>query len=448
MGAPARRRRALLARPLRSLAGIRHRRQVLPKTQNRGVVGVRPVASPPDRGRTSHLPGPRAGDRRRADHRGRRAADHAHLGGGRGRGAARDHRLRRRAQRRRRGALAGAAGRACWAPGSRPRSAATSPPAPPVASAADPGTSGAQAPAGVTAIVVARRRGGRRAQPRRSARLPGRHCWPSPGSGSPAAAARSASTRACGCSVSGQRMAKKLVLVVVDAMHPAMFRRAIEEDRAPTFAALAGAGPAGRGLRLQLPLGDPGRLLGDDDRARARRPLGDGDELVPPGRAPLHRVRLLLRGDPDLRPVPGDVRPRLQHEPRPPELGGADRVRAPRRRRGPHRHHPVPDLPRPAPAQAQPRGAGPQGRRRRQLPARRLGSRRVLLRRSLRQPLDRLWAQPSPGPEPATSTRPASPRSWSTRAPTTSSSSAFPTTTSTRTATGPTPRSTRSPRRI
>ncbi len=33
-------------------------------------------------------------------------------------------------------------------------------------------------------------------------------------------------------------MAKKLVLVVVDAMHPAMLLRAIDEDRAPTFAAL------------------------------------------------------------------------------------------------------------------------------------------------------------------------------------------------------------------
>ncbi len=33
-------------------------------------------------------------------------------------------------------------------------------------------------------------------------------------------------------------MAKKLVLVVVDAMHPAMFLRAVAEDRAPTFAAL------------------------------------------------------------------------------------------------------------------------------------------------------------------------------------------------------------------
>jgi hypothetical protein len=34
-------------------------------------------------------------------------------------------------------------------------------------------------------------------------------------------------------------MAKKLVLVVVDAMHPAMLRRAIESGQAPTFAALA-----------------------------------------------------------------------------------------------------------------------------------------------------------------------------------------------------------------
>jgi Type I phosphodiesterase / nucleotide pyrophosphatase len=37
-------------------------------------------------------------------------------------------------------------------------------------------------------------------------------------------------------------MAEKLVLVVVDAMHPAMLRRAIDEERAPTFAALLDRG--------------------------------------------------------------------------------------------------------------------------------------------------------------------------------------------------------------
>ena len=171
--------------------------------------------------------------------------------------------------------------------------------------------------------------------------------------------------------------------------------------------------------------------------ARPGRPLGDGDELVPPPRAPLHRVRLLLRGDPDLRAVPGDVRPRLQHEPRPPELGGADGLRAPRGRRDPHRRHPVPDLPRAPAPRARPRGAGAARRRGGQLPPRGLGAGRVLLRRPLRQPPDRLRPELHPARAPATSTRPASPRAWSRRAPTTSSSSAFPTTTSTRTGTAP-----------
>ena len=87
------------------------------------------------------------------------------------------------------------------------------------------------------------------------------------------------------------------------------------------------------------------------------------------------------------------------------------------------------------------------GRRGRQLPPRRLGPRRVLLRRPLRQPPDRLRTVASPGPGPATSTRPASPSRWSRRAPTTSCSSACPTTTSTPTGTAPRPPSTRSPRR-
>ena len=36
-------------------------------------------------------------------------------------------------------------------------------------------------------------------------------------------------------------MAEKLVLIVVDAMHPGMLRQAMEAGEAPTFAALAAA---------------------------------------------------------------------------------------------------------------------------------------------------------------------------------------------------------------
>ena len=137
-----------------------------------------------------------------------------------------------------------------------------------------------------------------------------------------------------------------------------MLVRAIDEDVAPDLRRAARARGDGHRLRLELSLGDPGGQLGDDDRDGSRRPLGDGDELVPPGRAPLHRVRLLLRGDPDLRALPGDVRPRLQHEPRPPELGGADGLRAARGRRDPHRRDPLPDLPRAPSPRARPRGPG------------------------------------------------------------------------------------------
>ena len=52
-------------------------------------VGHSPVASPPDRGRTRHLPGPRAGARRRADHRGGRCRRSCPPGGWWRRGAAR-----------------------------------------------------------------------------------------------------------------------------------------------------------------------------------------------------------------------------------------------------------------------------------------------------------------------------------------------------------------------
>src|SRR5439155_22529366 len=110
-------------------------------------------------------------------------------------------------------------------------------------------------------------------------------------------------------------------------------RYAAAGDRRGPRADLRGtarARQAGERLRLELSLGHPRGELGHDDREGAGRALGDGDELVPPGRAPLYRVRLLLRGDPDLRALPGDVRPRLQHEPRPFELGGRDGLRAAR----------------------------------------------------------------------------------------------------------------------
>ena len=232
---------------------------------------------------------------------------------------------------------------------------------------------------------------GRRAQPRA--------CHPfslvalrrSPGSRCRVAAGRSASTRACGCSASTAGMAKKLVLVVVDAMHPAdaargRSRRAGHRPSPPSLERGKLVDDCVSSFPSVTPVASSEMMTG----ARARRPLGDGDELVPPGRAPLHRVRLLLRGDPDLRPVPGDVRPRLQHEPRPPQLGGADGVRAPRRRRDADRHHPVPDLPWPPPPRAQPRGPRAERRPRANFRHAVWAPGRVLLRRPLRQPPDRV----------------------------------------------------------
>ena len=69
-------------------------------------------------------------------------------------------------------------------------------------------------------------------------------------------------------------MPRKLVLVVVDAMHPEMLLRAIDEDQAPTFGALVERGQIVTDVRLQLPLGHPGGQLGDDDRRSARPATG------------------------------------------------------------------------------------------------------------------------------------------------------------------------------
>ena len=108
--------------------------------------------------------------------------------------------------------------------------------------------------------------------------------------------------------------------------------------------------------------------------------------------------------------------------------------------------HPVPDLPGPPPPRARPRGAGAAGRGGRQLPPCGLGARRVLLRRPLRQPPDRLRPHLHPPGNPRRVLGLRRRGAGHARAPTTSSSSAFPTTTSTRTGTGRRRRSTRSPR--
>ncbi len=167
-------------------------------------------------------------------------------------------------------------------------------------------------------------------------------------------------------------------------------------------------------LRLQLPLGDPGRLLGDGHRGRRRPPLDQRHELVPPARAALRRVRLLARGDPRLRRLPRPLRPRLQHEPGPPQPGDRDALREPRRRRRPHRLHAVPDLPRPPPPRGLARRAAAARRRRDQaeVPATTPGG-RPTSSTATSTPAARSPASRPRSPATATLTPPAARPSWS-----------------------------------
>ena len=267
-----RRRRGASVRlsPARSSArGLGHAGQCCRKRTGR--LGVRPVASRPAMDLPRHLPRARTGHRRRAHPRSRLAADHAHLG----------RRRRRRAARgARRGAALNGADEALW-------------PALPVG-VLGAGLAGGRAPRrrrrgrppGAGRCRRTERAGperghrdrgrsrprGRRAQPGPASRSRWWPWSPSPGSRSPAAAGTSASTRACGSCASG----------VAAETGPRRGRRHASRDaaagdrggRAPTFAALLERGELIERLRLELPLGDAGRVLGDDDRGRARRATG------------------------------------------------------------------------------------------------------------------------------------------------------------------------------
>ena len=90
----------------------------------------------------------------------------------------------------------------------------------------------------------------------------------------------------------------------------------------------------------------------DRHRARARRAPHPVDELVPPRRGALRRVRLLVPGHARVRGRPLALRHGLQHEHGAPHACAQDGLRAPRRRRPAHRLHHLPDLPRPHPPRA------------------------------------------------------------------------------------------------
>ena len=238
---------------------------------------------------------------------------------------------------------------------------------------------------------------------------------------------------------------RKLVLVVVDSLRADMLLRTVEAGDAPTFkrAARARASWSPTASR-RFPSVTPVCTSEITHRGAARRALHPGDELVPPGRGPLRRVRVVVRGDPRVRPLPLALRHGLQPQHGPPQPRGADRLRAARRRRPAHRRHAVSDLPRPDPPRGRPRGAAQGVRLGGEVPPRGLGPRRALLRRALLEPAGGLHADARPPGDPRRLLGLRRAATWSSTTSTTSCSSRCPTTTTTPTATGPRSRARRS----
>ena len=144
---------------------------------------------------------------------------------------------------------------------------------------------------------------------------------------SAAGGARARSTRACGSSARVELVAepKKLVLAVIDSLKPDMLDLAIEEGRAPALGRAPRARDLRARLRVDLPVGDAGGLGRDRHRRRPGRAPHPLDELVPPRRGALRRVRLVVPGHARVRGRPLALRHGLQHEHGPPEPGAARR---------------------------------------------------------------------------------------------------------------------------
>ena len=192
--------------------------------------------------------------------------DHARLGRDRRCSAARRARLPRGPEQRGRGRSGPRSRSGSWRRGWRRSSAAMSPPA---RRGAKPGTDVAEGLLrGVVALVVLAAvllAGLSLLVPPVAlvAAIALAWLWFNPG------ARPSASTRACGSSAR-RRPVAKLVLAVVDAMHP---RHAAEDDRFRRGAHVRG--PGGRGKMVDDCVSSflgRGRLLGDADRSRPRRP--------------------------------------------------------------------------------------------------------------------------------------------------------------------------------
>ena len=183
---------------------------------------------------------------------------------------------------------------------------------------------------------------------------------------------------------------KKLVLAVIDSLKPEMLDRAIEEGQAPALANARRAGHLRARLRVDVPVGDARGERGDRHRPRPGRAPHPRDELVPPRRGALRRVRLLVAGHARVRRRALALRHRLQHEPGAPLARAPDGLRAPRRRRSPHRVHDLPDLPRAHAARSLGRERVPPDRGGGAVPPRRLRRPRAVLRRPVRLARHRL----------------------------------------------------------
>ncbi len=185
-------------------------------------------------------------------------------------------------------------------------------------------------------------------------------------------------------------MPKKLVLAVIDSLKPEQLDRAVAAGEAPVLAKILEDGTYVRDCVSVYPSVTPVAGRGDHHR-RGPRPAPDPvDELVPPRRGAIRRVRLVVPRDPRARGLPLALRHGLQHEHGPPLAGGEDRLRAPRRRRPAHGGHHLPDLARPPPPRAQRRLHVPARGRGRPVPPPGVGPEGVLLRRPVRLPGHRL----------------------------------------------------------
>ena len=161
------------------------------------------------------------------------------------------------------------------------------------------------------------------------------------------AARRRAPPRAARSTRAADPPVKKLILVVIDAMKPAMLERAVAGGRAPMLKLLLEEGQHVDDCVAAFPSVTP--------VCAASIATGTGpDEHEIPGMNWYHRGEgryveygTSFRGLAVVRAAPVAHRHDLQHEPRAPLARRGDGVRAARRRRRAHGRHDVPDVPRP-----------------------------------------------------------------------------------------------------